>query len=235
MIRSLLAVALCVLPLLGGCTKATPDAETVVLVHGLGRTSRSLFYLETRLEREGFRVVPFDYPSTTHPLEQLVDSLRTAVGDCCGANPNGVHFVTHSMGGILVRSLLAGDSAYAGRVVMLSPPNQGSEIIDAFSPSPLLSSLVGPAGIALGTDSTSAPRRLGPVHFSLGIVAGDRSLTRVGSWLIPGPDDGLVGVEQTRVEGLSDFLVVPTSHTMIMNRPETADAVIDFLVRGHFQ
>lgn len=142
---------------------------------------------------------------------------------------------THSLGGILVRSLLAGDTTYAGRVVMLSPPNQGSEIIDAFAPSPLLGSLVGPAGMTLGTDSASVPRRLGPVDFSLGVIAGDRSLTSVGSWLIPGPDDGLVGVEQARVEGLSDFLVVPATHTMIMNRPETVAAVLSFLSRGRFE
>lgn len=220
---------------LGGCADPSPDAETVVLVHGLGRTSRSLLYLESRLGREGYRVVPFDYPSTTHPVEQLVDSLRVAVRSCCGEDPSNVHFVTHSLGGILVRSLLEGDSSYSGHVVMLSPPNQGSEIVDAFSPSPLLASLVGPAGVSLGTDSTSVPNRLGPVRFSLGVVAGDRSLTRVGSWLIPGPDDGLVGVEQTRVEGLSDFKVVPATHTTIMNRPDVAAAIVSFLQTGRFE
>lgn len=89
--------------------------------------------------------------------------------------------------------------------------------------------------MTLGTDSASVPRRLGPVDFSLGVIAGDRSLTSVGSWLIPGPDDGLVGVEQARVEGLSDFLVVPATHTMIMNRPETVAAVLSFLSRGRFE
>ena len=235
MIRALLVSAVCLAAVSAGCWEPAEDAETVVLVHGLGRTSNSLLVLETQLRREGYRVVPFDYPSTTRPIEQLVDSLRTAVDACCGAASQDVHFVTHSMGGILVRGLLAGDSLYSGRVVMLSPPNQGSEIVDAFFPSPLLASLVGPAGIALGTDSTSVPRRLGPVHFSLGVIAGDRSLSRVGSWLIPGPDDGVVGVEQTRVDGLSDFLVVPASHTMIMNRPETAAAVISFLATGQFE
>ena len=168
-------------------------------------------------------------------LETLVDSLGTVVDGCCEP-PESVHFVTHSLGGILVRSLLEGQSdTYRGRVVMLAPPNQGSEIIDAFSPSPLLVSLLGPAGAALGTDSLSVPSRLGPVRFPLGIIVGDVSLTRLGSWLVPGPDDGLVGVEQARVEGQTDFLVLPTTHTTIMNQPETAAAVVSFLRTGRFE
>lgn len=208
---------------------------SVVLVHGLGRTSRSLVLLERRLAAEGYRVVSFDYPSTLEPFDYLVDSLATVVRECCRAGDEPVHFVTHSMGGVLVRALLR-DSIRAeeGRVVMLSPPNQGSEIIDAFSSSPLLVGLLGPAGASLGTDSTSVPARLGRARFSLGVIAGDQSVTRVGSWLIPGPDDGLVGVEQTRVEGVDDFMVVPSTHTMIMNRRDVADAVIHFLAEGRF-
>ena len=218
------------------CADVPEDADPVILVHGLGRTSRSLTYLETRLRREGFRVVSFDYPSRTEPIEVLVDSLRSVVAGCCLQEASEVHFVTHSMGGILVRSLLAEDSTrHVGRVVMLSPPNQGSEVVDAFASSPLLVALLGPAGASLGTDSASVPRQLGPVRFPLGVVVGNRSLTRVGSWLIPGADDGLVGVEQARVDGLADFLVVPSTHTTIMNRPETADAVLSFLRFGRFE
>jgi alpha-beta hydrolase superfamily lysophospholipase len=137
-----------------GCTQGELQDGSVVLVHGLGRTSRSLVVLERRLERAGFRVVSYDYPSTVEPIERLVDSLAVVVETCCPPASAPVHFVTHSMGGVLVRGLLR-DSvpAHVGRVVMLSPPNQGSEIVDAFSPSPLLVAVLGPAGAALGTDS----------------------------------------------------------------------------------
>lgn len=218
-----------------GCTQGEPQEGAVVLVHGLGRTSRSLVVLERRLERAGFRVVTYDYPSTVEPIERLVDSLAVVVEGCCPPADAPVHFVTHSMGGVLVRALLR-DSVpqHVGRVVMLSPPNQGSEIVDAFSPSPLLVALLGPAGAALGTDSLSLPQRLGPARFPLGIIAGNQSMTRVGSRLIPGPDDGLVGVEQTRLEGADDFLVVPATHTTIMNRRDVADAVVRFLIEGRF-
>lgn len=226
-------------PVLGvaatGCTPAESQDGSVVLVHGLGRTSRSLVVLEQRLQRAGFRVVSYDYPSTVEPIERLVDSLAMVVETCCPPSSAPVHFVTHSMGGVLVRALLR-DSVppHVGRVVMLSPPNQGSEIVDAFSPSPLLVSVLGPAGAALGTDSLSVPQQLGPALFPLGIIAGNQSITRVGSRLIPGPDDGLVGVEQTRLEGADDFLVVPATHTTIMNRRDVAEAVIRFLLEGRF-
>ncbi len=229
--------ALCaVITMVAACSGAAEgDGESVVLVHGLGRSSASLMVLKSRLGSAGFQVVDFDYPSTTEPLEQLVDSLASVVSGCCAGEVHNVHFVTHSLGGVLVRSYLSRSvEPHHGRVVMLSPPNQGSEIIDAFSDSPLVMSLLGPAGAQLGTDSTSPLQRLGPVRFSLGIIAGDRSVFPVGSWLIPGPDDGLVGVEQTRVDGASDFMLVPATHTFIMNRADVADAVIAFLNTGRF-
>jgi len=235
--RGYRAIALLALLVVASGCRPQPaeDAETVVLVHGLGRTSASLIVLEARLESAGYRVVSFDYPSRTETMEVLVDSLASVVTGCCEERAREVHFVTHSLGGVLVRSYLRGGRLpHDGRVVMLSPPNQGSEIVDAFSPSPLLVSVVGPTGARLGTDSTSALRELGPVGFSLGIIAGDRSITPLGSWLIPGPDDGFVGVDQSRVEGAADFMVVPSTHTMIMNRSDVAAAVVAFLQAGRF-
>ena len=192
--------------------------------------------LESRLRKAGFRVVSFGYPSTSEEMEVLVDRLESEVARCCEHEAEAVHFVTHSMGGILVRSYLDQQPfAYQGRVVMLSPPSQGSEVIDAFADSPMLRSVLGPAGSKLGTDSTSIPSQLGPVRFSLGIITGDRSLNPLYSWLIPGPDDGKVGVDRARVEGAADFLVVPATHTFIMNRRQVAEEVVYFLQHGQFR
>ena len=220
-----------------GCSSPPPDgAETVIVVHGLGRTSASMTILVSRLKNAGFRVVSFGYPSTSEPMEALVDRLHTAVDVCCAEEAETVHFVTHSMGGVLVRSYLdRRPGPHLGRVVMLSPPNQGSEIIDAFADSPLLQRIVGPAGSQLGTDSTGFVSQLGPVRFDLGIVTGDRSMNPLGSWLIPGPDDGKVGVEQARVEGATDFMVVSATHTFIMNRGTVAEEVVHFLRNGRFE
>jgi pimeloyl-ACP methyl ester carboxylesterase len=191
--------------------------------------------LVSRLKNAGFHVVSFGYPSTSEPMEALVDRLQAELVGCCGSEAETVHFVTHSMGGVLVRSYLSQQpEAHRGRVVMLSPPSQGSELVDAFADSPLLRSLLGPAGSKLGTDSAGIPSQLGPVRFGLGIVTGDRSLNPLGSWLIPGPDDGKVGVDRAMVDGATDFMVVPATHTFIMNRRDVAEQVVHFLREGRF-
>lgn len=220
-----------------GCGSPPEEgAESVVVVHGLGRTRASMAILASRLKNAGFRVVSFAYPSTSEPMEALVDSLESELAQCCGDETQTVHFVTHSMGGVLVRSYLAQQpEPHRGRVVMLSPPNQGSEVIDAFADSPMLRLVAGPVGSRLGTDSTGIPSQLGPVRFNLGIITGDRSLNPFYSWLIPGPDDGKVGVDRARVEGATDFMVVPATHTFIMNRRDVADEVVYFLQHGQFQ
>ncbi|MDP6580330.1 MAG: alpha/beta fold hydrolase, partial [Vicinamibacterales bacterium] len=208
----------------------------VIVIHGLGRTPASMAILGARLESDGFRVVHFGYPSTSEPIDVLVDRLKAEVERCCGARAETVHFVTHSMGGVLLRAYLAQQPRpHGGRVVMLSPPSQGSEIVDAFSESPLLRSVLGPAGSRLGTDAAGIASQLPPIRFSLGIITGDRSLNPLGSWLIPGPDDGKVGVDRSKLDGAADFMVLPATHTFIMNRSDVAEEVAHFLRRGRFR
>ena len=192
--------------------------------------------LVARLENTGYGVTSFGYASTSDSMESLVDQLDAAVALCCADHAEDVHFVTHSMGGVLVRSYLSQQAeSHIGRVVMLSPPSQGSEIVDAFADSPRLRALlVGPAASQLGTDSAGIARQLGPVRFDLGIITGDRSLSPIGSWLIPGPDDGKVAVRRANVEGAADFLVVSATHTFIMNRRDVARQVVHFLQNGQF-
>lgn len=215
---------------------APDDAPTVIVTHGLGRTPASMAILAHRLEDAGFRVVRFGYPSRSEPIAALVERLQDAVARCCGDDPGRVHFVTHSMGGVLVHSFLAGrPEPHEGRVVMLSPPSQGSEIVDAFADSDLIRSFLGPAGSRLGTSPDGIASQLGPVRFRLGIITGSRSMNPIGSWLIPGPDDGTVGVDRAHVEGASSFLVLPATHTFIMNRRDVAEEVVHFLRHGRFR
>ena len=220
-----------------GCNAASlPDrAETVVVVHGLGRTATSMALLVSRLEEAGYRVVNFEYPSTRESLAELVPRLDEAVTACCADASEEVHFVSHSMGGILVGSYLGERKpAHLGHVVMISPPSQGSEIIDAFADWPLLPMVLGPSGAALGTDRDGIPSPLDSVNFRLGVIAGNRSINPISSWIIPGPDDGKVSVERARPKGAQDFLVVPGTHTFIMNRRDVADQTVNFLQEGHF-
>ena len=189
-----------------------------------------------RLEDAGYGVTSFGYASTSEPMESLVDQLEATVAVCCADHADDVHFVTHSMGGVLVRSYLSEQpEPHKGRVVMLSPPSQGSEIVDAFSDSPRLRALfVGPAASQLRTDSAGIATQLGPARFDLGIITGDRSLSPIGSWLIPGPDDGKVAVGRANVEGSADFLVISATHTFIMNRKDVARQVVHFIRNGKF-
>lgn len=208
--------------------------ETVVLVHGLGGAPAQMSLLGRRLRAAGYRVVNPKF-SSAQPLESIVEQLANVVRTCQAKGAETVHFVTHSLGGLVVRAYLAGRSEpYDGRVVMLSPPNQGSEIVDAFQRSPLLTSILGPVGAQLGTNPESIPSSLGPANFDVGIIAGDKSINPIGSWLIPGPSDGTVSVERTRLEGAAAFKVVSGTHTFLMNRIDVARDVIRFLHEGRF-
>ena len=120
------------------------------------------------------------------------------------------------------------------RVVMLAPPNQGSELVDALGESALFRIVTGPAGQELGTANGSVPIDLGPVDFTLGVVAGRSSLNPVYSWIIPGEDDGTVAVDRTRVAGMRDFIVIDANHTFVMQSEEAIRQARHFLREGRF-
>src|ERR1017187_1022949 len=210
--------------------------EEVILLHGLCRTSRSMVKMEHALTNAGYKVRNVDYPSRTASIQKLADdAIGKAVNDCRQDGATKINFVTHSLGGILVRSYLARYSIpNLGRVVMLAPPNQGSEVVDKLGSWWAFQNLNGPAGKELGTDKNSTPNKIGPANFCVGVIAGDRSINWINSLLIPGRDDGKVSIERTKLAGMTDHIVIPTAHPFIMRNREAIRQTIQFLRTGSF-
>jgi pimeloyl-ACP methyl ester carboxylesterase len=212
-------------------------AEGVILLHGLCRSDASMETMESALTKAGFLVLNVDYPSRTAAIETLSEAaIGGALNDKRLAECTKIHFVTHSLGGILVRSYFKRhEHARLGRVVMLGPPNQGSEVVDILGSWWFFKKLNGPAGQELGTDNESVPNTLGAVNFDLGIIAGDRSIDWVSSAMVDGPDDGKVSIERTKVTGMKEHSVVHATHSFIMNNNNVIELTISFLKTGSFK
>lgn len=231
---------LCCLLTLGSASahaRGTPNGECIIVLHGLGRTALSMSAIETALTEAGYCVWNRSYPSRSADIEWLAaTTISDGLAHCESHAAVTVHFVTHSLGGILVRQYLQDHRIdNLGRIVMLSPPNQGSEIAEALRKQPVFRFATGPAGQQLGTGLESVPLRLAPIPGEIGIITGNTSLDPWFSPLIPGDDDGKVSVERARLAEMRDFLVVSNGHTFIMRDDSVITQILGFLRDGRFE
>ncbi|WGL16732.1 alpha/beta fold hydrolase [Microbulbifer bruguierae] len=235
-----LAAALLSAAFLSVFTIPTIAADCVILLHGLAKSDDSMKNLARAIGDAKFTTVNVDYPSTELPIEKLAGPAIAPALDRCATlrteETDQVHFVTHSMGGILVRQYLSKVSIpNLGRVVMLGPPNQGSEVVDKLGQFPGFHFIFGDAGMQLGTGNLSIPNQLGAATFDVGIIAGTRSINPLLSTLLPSTDDGKVTVARTRLEGMNDHLEMPVTHVFMMKNPGVIEQAIHYLHHGYFK
>ena len=222
---------------------ASPSAEAsvdeqksscVILLHGLAKSGSSMEKLEQALAHAGYTPVNVSYPSTDFPIERLAGPAIAPALDQCRDHAQ-VNFVTHSMGGILVRQYLSQVKIdNLKHVVMLGPPNQGSEVVDKLGTFPGFHFIFGDAGLQLGTGEMSVPNQLGAATFDVGIIAGTRSINPILSTLLPQKDDGKVTVERTKLAGMHDHLEMPVTHVFMMKNTQMINQVLYYLEHGEF-
>lgn len=214
---------------------ANASASCVVLLHGLIRSPSAMNKMADTLRSDGFTVVNQGYPSRRHTIDILANlAIPPALQQC--PEDETIHFVTHSLGGILVRQYLSTNQIEKlGRVVMMGPPNNGSEVVDELAGFPGFKLINGEAGLQLGTGVDSVPNLLGPATYDVGIIAGDRSINWILSTIIPGTDDGKVSVASSRLKGMRDHIVMPVTHPFMMKNDSVIKQVIFYLKNGKFR
>ena len=205
--------------------------DHVVLVHGLWRTPLSWMVPRQRLRSAGYQAVGIHYPSFRRPIEELARFVASRLPTNSGGR---IHFLTHSLGGLVIRYLLRTERPdNLGRVVMLSPPNHGSQLARHLTRNRVFTTAAGPAGQQLASTPEAIGELLGPVDFDLGVIIGDKALP-LTSRHIRGVNDGKVGTEEARIAGMRDFLVVHRGHAFIMNDANVVKQAVHFFEHGSF-
>ncbi len=216
-----------------GQESAVKSGETVVLLHGLGRGKSIMDKMELSMSNAGYTPILIGYESIGRTPEAILADVTGQLNAVTADTNRRIHFVGHSLGGLLVRAYL--DSSrlpHLGKVVLIGSPNKGTPLVDYFRDAWVLK-LAGPIAAALGTDKNNFPRTLRAPYYPVGIIAG------VSGWfnndgIIPGEDDGVVPVESTKIEGMTDFIILPVSHSSLPKNEEVARQTIHFLKNGSF-
>ncbi len=213
-------------------TAASAD-EIVVLLHGIANVPLSMSYLENGLTKAGYQVHNLGYPSTDETIEEASRQIMSQIGELAGGSV--VNFVAHSMGNLVVRNMLKVGNIRLGRIVMIAPPNQGSHAAERLKDLDIYRWFFGPAGKELSADNRTFFDNLPIPRCEFGIIAGGKGNNEGYNPLLEGDDDGTVRVEETRLPGAADFILVNNTHTLILFDPKTVEQTIHFLKFGKFK
>lgn len=213
------------------------SGPTVILLHGLGESRDSMRPLAAHLRTElDAHVISFGYASVRADIDTHARALAAVVGGLPEAD--SLRFVGHSLGNLVVRRWLAlaaaDDLARTRALVMLGPPNQGSDLARMIARVWPLADQAEGAARDLGLDWQRVAPTLAQPNCPCGIVAGGRGDDLGYSSLLPGDDDAVVRVEETRLSGASDFLLLPVHHAAMMRHEAVQRATVEFLERGRF-
>jgi len=211
--------------------------ETVILLHGILRSDCSMERLERAFQVKGYQTINIDYPSRKFSIEDLTQQVYEQLPKAQLKQSNKIHFVCHSMGCLISRNLIQQYHLKPmGRVVMMGPPNQGSEVADVMKKylNGIFKWLYGPAGQQLGTDEAGFWRQLKPVNYEVGIIAGDRSINPIAAFVLPGKDDGEVSIKRAHVPGEKDFIVIHATHTFMIANKNVIKQAVNFIELGYF-
>lgn len=216
------------------------ETPTIVFLHGITRNKIDMAPLFLYFQSKGYRGINIEYPSTKMPIEELSTFVGRAIRDDMNYNPFApMHFITHSMGGLITRYFLADQRPpQLGKVVMLGTPNSGSECADFLHEheifGDMFKALFGPAGAQLRTNYEHKMAN-SPIDYPLGVIAGTSNINPLTPWLFNDEaNDGIVPVERTKIEGMSDHIVLPVSHPLMMVTPKVMRQARHFIEHGHF-
>lgn len=211
--------------------------DYVILMHGLWNSSSRMEKFEDYFTNKGYQVLNIDYPTTETHIQSLESQyLRPIIESIPFQTGQKVHFVTHSMGGIVLRDYLRKNKLpQLGRIVMISPPNGGSEWANLLIDNSFYRWLAGPAAYDLRTVNNDFLSKLGAVTYELGIIAGDKTYLESFQDVIPGPDDGMVAIESMKLPGMRDLIVIHEHHRGLTWNPEAMKQAWFFIKSGQFR
>lgn len=212
------------------------SGKVVIVLHGLNRSTATMRRLANHLREADFQVINFQYASGRTTIDAHADSLRRIIQDI-PASVTDLSFVGHSMGNIVVRRYLAGSEidSRIRRMVMIGPPNQGSQLAKMLGGTIPFRMVTGESGTQLAGEWEKFQSRLATPDFEFGIIAGGQDeKIRLSNFLLDGKDDLIVRVAETKLPGAHDFVVRPMLHSTMMKHPETLEMTLRFLQSGHF-